>query len=168
MDTCPKTGEPEDHQRQVAFCCQTLCIWRDPQVQGAVCGEGVYSNLRSGLKRDLLPNRATYISAMFMGNRSAAEVFGVSGGHQDGVLECTNRRGDLHAATGGVREFGRVRTTVGVPVAEIVVWAETVWEELAPDVDRVPPRAGIQSINQRRACVNKDSQQPVVLCEHMG
>ena len=88
----------------------------------------------------------------------ALEVFGVPDGHQDGVLECTNRRGDLHAATGWVRECGRGRTTVGVPVAEIVVWAETVWEELAPDVDRVPCRAGIQSINQRRVCVHKDGQ----------
>ena len=75
--------------------------------------------------------------------------------------------GDLQAATRGVRECGRGRTTDVVPVAEIVVWAETVWEELLLDVDRVPSRAGIQSINQRRACVHKDGQQPVLLCERM-
>ena len=64
LGTCSKTSEPEDHQRQVAFFCQTRCRWRDPQVQGAVCGEGVHSNLRSGLQRDILSNRATYISAI--------------------------------------------------------------------------------------------------------
>ena len=112
---------------------------------------------------DLLPNRAAYISAIFMGNHSAAEVFGVPDRHQDGVLECTNERGDLHAATGGIRECGCGRTTDGVPVAGIVVW-----EELAPDVDRVSSRAGIQNINQRCVWVHQDGQQPVVLCERMG
>ena len=73
-------------------------------------------------------------------------MFGVPDGHQGGVFECTNRRGDLHAATRGVRECRRRRMTDVVPVAEIVAWAETVWEELAPDVDREPSRAGIQSI----------------------
>ena len=119
-----RTGKPSAAS---GICCQTRCRWRDRQVQGAICGKGVHSNLRSALQRDPLPNRATYISAIFMGNRSAAEVFGVPDGQQDGVLECSNRRGDLYAATGGVRECGRGRTTYGVPVAEIVVWAETVW-----------------------------------------